>query len=540
MHVLQRIAGIAPVALVALAGCLRDTTHACETTGACGDDDARPSDAADLLDAPLPDGNVGPDAPAQSQIDVGRGVDGPLMVSGATAVDARINTCARLSAVANAGASAIGFDPSTQVSANAAANLAMFVADRRVIVWQTAGLPSTAITIGDQAPFMVPATLGRYEVATVTTVTPGGGGGATTLSLAAPLAGSYTASAQVCRVPELTDLTVANGIAMPMAQLRPPPWNGTVGGLLAFYASGTVTIGGSGAGGAVVASGRGMRQGIANNFPGSTEDCTALVGDPLDGGGNHKGEGLATVLYSTSATGAANTFGLGNAVNGGGGGGCHNAGGAGGGNGGRGGRGGDQADPDPLGAGLGGAALVLDARTQLAMGGGGGAGDADDDVAGDGGVGGGVIWVHASTLTCSFIRTVGSGGGNSGVSTRDGAGGGGAGGMIVAEIRTLGPCTFDAAGGGGGRGYLSGNSTPSGPGGGGGGGRIYLRTDARAVEPQVGVGGGAAGIVADGTGTWGATGGGAGVVCGNGVIEAGEACDDGGNANPGDGCDYCR
>ena len=32
----------------------------------------------------------------------------------------------------------------------------------------------------------------------------------------------------------------------------------------------------------------------------------------------------------------------------------------------------------------------------------------------------------------------------------------------------------------------------------------------------------------------------AGIVCGNNIVEAGETCDDGGNANPGDGCDYCR
>jgi hypothetical protein len=112
--------------------------------------------------------------------------------------------------------------------------------------------------------------------------------------------------------------------------------------------------------------------------------------------------------------------------------------------------------------------------------------------------------------------------------------------MVLAEIRTLAPCTFDTAGGAGGRAFIGSNSFPSGPGGGGGGGRIYLRTGARTVEPQATAGAGAAGIVADGTGTWGATAGAAGVVCGNMVVEAGETCDDGGNADPGDGCDYCR
>ena len=100
--------------------------------------------------------------------------------------------------------------------------------------------------------------------------------------------------------------------------------------------------------------------------------------------------------------------------------------------------------------------------------------------------------------------------------------------------------TDDANGGQGGRGYLSGNPTSSGPGGGGGGGRVYLRTGARAIDPLVTFTGGAAGMVGDGSGTSGAVAGTPGVICGNGVVEAGETCDDGGNADPGDGCDLCR
>ncbi|HUQ01309.1 MAG TPA: hypothetical protein VM261_02385 [Kofleriaceae bacterium] len=511
---MQRVtcaATIVVVGLSGLGGCLRDTSHVCESSGACGDDDTTDAQADD--DAPggldaRSDGSATPDGPAP-MIDVGRGLDGALVISGNT--DARINTCARLSGAVTAGASSLTVDLATLVPATAGTGLNGMMADRRVIVWQTAGLPAGSVTIGDQNPYTPTSGVGRYETATVTAVTLGPG--TTTLTLSSPLAASYTQTAQVCRVPELTDLTVSSATGNPIAQLRPPPWNGSVGGMLAFYASGAVTIGGSGAGGTIVASGRGFREGVATNFTGAGEDCTALVGDAFSGGGSHKGEGLATALYATGLNAAANTYGLGNAVHGGGGGGCHNAGGGGGGNGGRGGRGGDQADPDALGGALGGQALLIDPRTQLVLGGGGGAGEEDDSNAGDGGLGGAVVWLRAGSLSCSSIRAAGSSGGNSSPSPRDGAGGGGGGGTIVAEIRTLGPCTFDAVGGAGGRAYIGSNSYAGGPGGGGGGGRIYLRTGTRTVEPQASVGGGAAGIVADGTGTSGATAGTAGVTC---------------------------
>jgi hypothetical protein len=528
----------AAIGALALAGCLRDTSHVCEMAGTCGDDGDTQNDAPGV-DTPL-----AIDAPPQidaaiGAIDVGRGVDGALMVSGLSPADARINTCAKLSIAASAGQQSLVVDNSTLVAANAGTVLDSFVSDRRVIVWQTAGVAANGVTIGEQTPYTVQAPMGRYEVAMVALATPVGAG-QTALGLATPLAADYTTTAQVCRVPEFTDVTVFNPTGMPTPQLRPQAWNGTVGGLLAFYANGAVTIGGVGGTGTILAQGRGFRSGVMINFAGTGNDCAALVGDSTAGGGDHKGEGLATVLYSTVGNAPANTYGRGNALNGGGGGNCHNAGAGGGGNGGRGGRGGDQADFDPGGGGLGGAALVIDARTQLVLGGAGGAGDADDNVAGAGGAGGGVVWMRAASLTCSAVRATGGVGGNSAASPRDGGGGGGAGGMIVAEVRTLNACTLDAVGGPGGRAYLGTNTYPSGPGGGGGGGRVYLRTGARTVEPQVTVGGGAAGTVIDDTGTWMATAGAAGVVCGNMIVEPGETCDDGGNADPGDGCDLCR
>jgi hypothetical protein len=139
-------------AACALAGCLRDTTHGCETPGSCG------ADAAALVDAAASDG-AQTDAPPTT-IDVGRGIDGPLLVTGASANDARVNSCARLSVAAIAGESTLRFDPSTMVSANTGTGLASFAADRRVIVWATAAVSPATITIGDQAPYTLPPASG--------------------------------------------------------------------------------------------------------------------------------------------------------------------------------------------------------------------------------------------------------------------------------------------------------------------------------------------------------------------------------------------
>src|SRR5260370_1207627 len=62
------------------------------------------------------------------------------------------------------------------------------------------------------------------------------------LTLRAPLANNYltdggASRAQVLWVPQYRNVTINSGV-----RISPAPWNGTVGGILAFLASGTVTV----------------------------------------------------------------------------------------------------------------------------------------------------------------------------------------------------------------------------------------------------------------------------------------------------------
>lgn len=461
----------------------------------------------------------------------GRGVDGPVTI--AVGGPDTINTCAALNPAA-AGAVTLAFD-SARMTRALYPGLEDFAADRLVLVWQATGLPPDLATPGSQAPVTLDA-IGRYQLVHATAVGNG------TLTLAEPLAFPVTAGAQVCRVPELTTITI--GVAPQTISLRGAAWNGASGGVIAFYASGEVVIGGASA--AIAGSGRGLRAGAATNNTGTIPNCTGLTGPASAGGGARRGEGLVPARFATSGSNPE-TFGRGNVTAGGGGGGCTNAGGGGGGGAGGGGRGGYQASQQLTGNGLGGAPLVFDPRTHLAFGGGGGGGEGDEGEAGAGGPGGGVVLLRAAQLRCDTgtggVRANGATGGSSLASTGepgdDGAGGGGGGGTIYVEAGTLKGCVFSAQGGTGGA------SRPDpavadllrGPGGGGGGGRVLVRTDAMEGATYA-IAGGGAGQVTGTMSAHGADAGRGGVRCGDAIIGAGEACDDG-NLIRGDGCDQC-
>src|SRR5205823_12997778 len=125
--------------------------------------------------------------------------------------------------------------------------------------------------------------------------------------------------AQVCRVPQFTDVTVSGG------SLRPVAWNGTSGGVIAFFANGTVTL--SAANSPINAGGTGFRGGSAHSALNPNQNVTALNTSVDDGGS--KGEGI-----DGSQSGL---YGRGNVGNGGGGGNAYKAGGGGGSDGGSGG-----------------------------------------------------------------------------------------------------------------------------------------------------------------------------------------------------------
>ena len=233
------------------------------------------------------------------------------------------------------------------------------------------------------------------------------------------LTATFGTGAQVRVMPQYSSVTINTGITY-----TAKAWNGTVGGILAFYCSGTLTVTGS-----IVGTGCGFRGG---------------TGDPGGGNSGIQGEGyLGTGITSVSANG-----------NGGGGGGGSASGGAGGGGGSEtltGGMGSQNIPgaPGPITYGsVGGSPLFAADATSFVFGGGGGQGGEGNDaqpgqpqtsaswwIGGDGGNGGGAILGFASTIsiTGSIISN-----GNNGSSGQNSSGGGagGAPGVILLKYQT--------------------------------------------------------------------------------------------------------
>jgi len=558
-----RGAGVGVVVGALLAGCLPAPEHHCQEAGECGATAACvagycafPVDTAVCSSGLQFGAGAGPrsgtcteppdleiDAGVDSAIDAalppppfGLGLDGPATV--APPIDRTLNTCAPV--LPGPAGKVVRYDRARMIVATLP-GVGDFVPGRLVLVWQTVSdAASASPAVGAPGPFDLPGA-GRYQLARVAAVD------TEAITLVDDLGFAPTAGAQVCRVPELTRLTVTSAVVDGVSQvgaLRPTPWNGAVGGLIALFASEGVTI--TGAGSSISASGRGLRGGAGTSTMGTTAGCVGLTGPTGEGGGAHRGEGLFSTFYAPAA-GARDAFGRGNATLGGGGGGCTNAGGGGGaGGGGAGGRGGSQAALAPTGNGLGGGPLALDLRRQLTLGGGGGGGEGNDNQAGAGGVGGGAVAMWTARLTCTGtngVRASGGAGNDSlagGAIGDDGAGGGGGGGTIYVEAGAVDGCLFNAPGAEGGdtRHDPMSPQLTRGPGGGGGGGRVLVRAPTQTAVTY-NLGGGAAGLVdRPSTNTGGASPGTAGVRCGDGLVGPGETCDDG-NLVPDDGCDNC-
>lgn len=246
------------------------------------------------------------------------------------------------------------------------------------------------------------------------------------------------------------------------------PWNGNVGGVLAFYVDGKLTLGHN-----LSADEAGFR-GATTNAGGST-GCTGSSNYRLATNVNHadKGESIYKSTNTLYAAGRAKI------LNGGGGGNSHNAGGGGGGNytaGGDGGPGWDNCSPSA--GGIGGISLSGQITVgRIFMGGAGGAGEGNNGFSTSGKNGGGIILIKADeieTIACAGVTISANGGSVPGTGGNDGGGGGGAGGTIVFEVDTWSigggcPLTISANGGNGGN-----VNTGATHGGGGGGGQGAL------------------------------------------------------------------
>ncbi|MFD2942752.1 Ig-like domain-containing protein, partial [Flavobacterium notoginsengisoli] len=289
---------------------------------------------------------------------------------------------------------------------------------------------------------------------------------------------------QVIRVPQYSNLTLT-------ANITTPPYNGAVGGVIAFNVSGTFNF----AGYSIDGSARGFRGGYSPRAGSGVNDATTYVGEYTRDNISGKGEGIAgTPKYMWDGFNQVvnaeeglpgGSSGRGAAANAGGGGNDHNTGGGGGGNGGFGGLGGagwqgggGAAYPDLTGAGRPGSKSYITTTTfpRLIMGGGGGAGDANDASSGvKGGVGGAIILVNAgNVLGDGFIYANGGNGAPGTYSgSPDGAGGGGAGGTVLLNVSNNSTSNIhvEAKGGAGGNTENDANNE-HGPGGGGGGGIV--------------------------------------------------------------------
>lgn len=408
--------------------------------------------------------------PPMGTLGFGSGADGARVVTATTS----LNVCQPILPPDGAGGA----------SSIVVESAAPFAEGDVVLLWQ---VQDRFAVVANTAAVLAPGSAGLWELVTVQAIA------GNTLVVAPPAAHVYRsgggAQAQACRIPQFTDVDVVG-----LGSLRPTSWSGGTGGVLAFFATGTVRLE---APGAMFAVGYGFRGGSGPDGVNDFQDVTDETTDSERSGG--KGEGLDPTSFGT--------YGRGNLANAGGGGNAHNAGGGGGGNGGQGGRGGKQFEGDgdePLTQGRPGSRVEAEGRLLLA--GGGGAAEVHHGSGRVAGSGGGLFLVFARRLEGGGL--IDASGESSLDSAQDGGSGGGAGGTVLLYTSGGGFSGMIQARGGNGGG--AGGGMRQGPGGGGGGGRVVLQPDLPFAT--VDVSGGNPGESTTAGDSWGATPGGAGVV----------------------------
>jgi hypothetical protein len=344
-------------------------------------------------------------------------------------------------------------------------------------------------------------TAGQYEYVTVSSVS------GTTVTLSSALKNTYVTSStasgttatlrtfQIVRIPQYSNLTLTANVA-------PPAWDGSTGGIVALDVAGTLNFGGR----TINASGLGFRGGAGRLLTTNT-DATSYLTTAASNNNAQKGEGIAGTPQYVNYNGAIQNTGVdgypggssgrGAPGNAGGGGddNAFNSGGGGGANGGAGGRGGNTYKNNTLNGGEPGAAFAAQPN-RLVLGGGGGAGTTNEGTgtlsngfASSGAAGGGLVIVRAGSVsgTGSIIA---DGAAADNTARNDGAGGGGAGGSILVTASVpsgLSNLTLSAKGSAGGNNRPATNGgTQHGPGGGGGGGVILTNGPVAVASSAIG------------------------------------------------------
>jgi len=279
-------------------------------------------------------------------------------------------------------------------------------------------------------------------------------------------------------VPEYPSPTVVGNLTC-------TPWNGTVGGVLVFETTGTLTLNDS-----IDVSGRGFRGG---QFNGGAFSCAsnAFFASLASGTEGEKGEGIAEYIVGQEC-------GAGKLVNGGGGAYAGNSGGGGGANGGAGGQGGNQysgCNPNTKN-GIGGLALAR-TNNSIYVGGGGGGPERDNgQTIFPGGNGGGLIYITANNIVGNNQSIISNGDSVQTFGDEGGSGGGAGGSIYLVSPTFTGNLNVLADGGNGSSNFNTVFSSQChGPGGGGGGGLIAFGQGATPAGVTTSFNPGQAGIV---------------------------------------------
>jgi PKD repeat protein len=378
----------------------------------------------------------------------------------------KVSAQTNLSGIINSYAKVTGIDTCQQILS--VSSVTGFEPNLKILLIQMNGAlmdESNSSSFGNMSSLR---NVGKYEINTIDSIS------GFTIYLKNKVLTDYDVSAavQIVSFPTYATATVQN-------TLTGSPWNGQMGGIIAFEAT-TLNLNAD-----IDASGLGFLGGSAHGF---NTDCVCDVScfnppndyfyNASNFRGAFKGEGLAATINGKES-------GRGRQTIGGGGGNDHRSGGGGGGNAGNGGAGGINAEPENLRckgnySGIGGSSLpTTNNNNRLFNGGGGGAGHKKETLptGSAGGNGGGIIFIVAAALNANG-KNIQANGANGGSGA--GGGGGGGGGTIFIQGDVVGALTLESKGGNGGASENGGiNQIPArcyGPGGGGGGGKILLKT----------------------------------------------------------------
>ncbi|BDS15231.1 T9SS type A sorting domain-containing protein [Aureispira anguillae] len=317
---------------------------------------------------------------------------------------------------------------------------------------------------------------GLFEVAKILSHTETAGV-VTSITLTSTLGNTYNINnnsrLQIISYPELGTPNFAT-----TASITGLPWNGNIGGVVAFQVTNQLTLNHS-----IIANGIGFRGGSRSANRSGSYNCTTGTVVHISNSNQYgeKGEGIYRNNNNNFRYARAKI------LNGGGGGSHHNGGGAGGGNQTSGGDGGTgysgTSSGCPLVNSCGGTAGIglhnYISNNRLFLGGGGGGGQQNNSRSTNGGNGGGFIFIKANTLvvpSCTSPPTIEANGQTAANGGNDGIGGGGAGGSILLDIQTYTiptGCTLEVMTNGGNGGDVN-SGRAHGGGGGGGQGAIRL------------------------------------------------------------------